>query len=316
VTLLLAVDGGQTGLRMSIVRDGRPGETAEVGGFAPGTGDESLAIAAAVDEARATLDAAGPVDRICLGLTGAPGDLERQRRLVALLSERLGGAQVALGGDMVTAHAGALAGQAGVVVAAGTGTVVLGVAGDGAAHRADGLGYLLGDDASGFAIAQAAVRAALRALEDRGPQTTLTAAAAAYFGDLEDLPYRLRTSASPVAAIAGFAPDVAAAARAGDGVASTIWAEAATRLVDTTASVVRRTFPHAEPGSVALSHTGRLLRARDLLLEPFLAELAARCPAACHRAPAGDALDGAARLAAHGLGRHAGLMHATEGWTG
>jgi glucosamine kinase len=312
VSALLAVDGGQSGLRMAVVEGGRVGRIAQAEGFTHGAGDRVPAIAAAVMEARAALGPAEPVERICLGLTGAPGTRELQGRLGALISERLDGAAVWLGADMVTAHAGALAGEPGVVVAAGTGAVALGVDAGGAAHRADGLGYLLGDDGSGFAIGRAGVRAALRARESRGPATALEHAAAAFFGGLDDLPHRVYSSAAPVRELAAFAPAVAIAARGGDELARAIWSDAADRLVATTAAVLARAFPGAALGSVAVSRSGRLFDVEDLLLEPFKARLAARCAAARYEEPLGDSLAGAAWLVDRGLGPYAGLMHATE----
>jgi glucosamine kinase len=314
VSVLLAVDGGQTALRMAVVEGCVPGRVVEVGGFTHATGDESLAVAAAVSDAVAALELDGGVTRICLGLTAAPATQELRSQLAGLLAERLGGAHVALGPDMVTAHAGALDGAPGVVVAAGTGAVVLGLGADGTAHRADGLGYMLGDDGSGFAIARAGLRAALRAHERRGPATALQESAAAFFGPLDELPSRVRTSTSPVAAVASFTPQVAAAARAGDEVAARIWREAAGSLVETTIAVVRRVFRDASAASVAVSHAGRLFDAQDLLLEPFKRELAERCAEARHVEPIGDPLAGAARLVDRGLGPYASLMYATEGW--
>jgi glucosamine kinase len=310
VSALLAVDGGQTGLRVALVEDGRPARVTELGGYSHADG--SLGVATAVAQACEAFNVTR-VLRICLGLTGAPRAHELKDHLGALISERLGGADVWLGGDLVTAHAGALGGEPGVVAAAGTGAVVLGLAADGSACRADGLGYLLGDDGSGFAIGRAGVRAALRAREARGPQTALLDAATAFFDGLDDLAHRVYASPSPVRDLAAFAPAVADVARAGDAVALAIWREAAERLADSTVSVVRRTFPDAAGGSVAVSHSGRLFGAQDLLLEPFKQAIAERCPEARHREPLGDSLMGAARLVQHGLGRYAALMHTTEG---
>jgi N-acetylglucosamine kinase-like BadF-type ATPase len=312
VSARLAVDGGQGALRMAVVEHGVPARVAEADGFTHRSGDGLLAVASAVSQARAALAVVDPVERICLGLTGAPATLELRRRLGALISDRLDGAEVMLGPDMVTAHAGALDGAPGVVAAAGTGSVVLGVAADGTAHRADGLGYLLGDGGSGFAIGRAAARAALRARESRGPGTALEEAAERHFGPLAGLSHRLYSSATPVRDLAAFTPAVATAARAGDELARATFADAVTDLAATTASVLRRTFPAAEPGSVAVSHSGRLFAIEDLVLEPFAAALAEHCPQARLEPPLGDSLTGAARLVERGLGPYATLMHTTE----
>jgi glucosamine kinase len=313
VSAVLAVDGGQTALRMALVEGGRPGRPVEVGGYSHASADGYEGIAAAVAEARGKLGVAGAVRRICLGLTGAPEPAELRARLASLVSRALGDAEVWLGPDMVIAHAGALGGAPGVVVAAGTGTVVLGVAEDGTAHRADGLGHLLGDDGSGFAVGRAGLRCALRAREGRGPATALEAAAGRFFGGLEGLSHRIYRSVTAVSEVASFAPEVARVARDGDPLAAGIWREAATQLVASVAAVVRRTFPDAPAGGVAVSYAGRLFRVEDLLLEPFRAGLAEHCPAAALRPPMGDGLAGAAALAAHGLGRYAPLMHTTRG---
>jgi glucosamine kinase len=313
VSALLAVDGGQSGLRVAVVEDGRPAELTELAGFSHGASDGWQAVASAVARARDALSVDERVERVCLGLTGAPRPRPLKEKLGALISDRLDGAEVWLGGDMVTAHAGALAGEPGVVVAAGTGVVVLGVAPDGTAHRADGLGYLLGDDGSGFAIGRAGVRAALRAREGRGPRTALLAAATSFFGGLDDLAHRVYASPTPVGDLAAFAPDVAEVARQGDDVARAIWREAVDHLIASTVAVVRRTFPDALAGGVAVSHSGRLFLVEDLLLAPFRQALGERCPEAAYREPAGDALAGAARLVQDGLGRYGALMHTTQG---
>ena len=313
MSALLAVDGGQTALRVAVVESGRPGELTEVAGFSHGSANGWLDVACAIAQARDALGVRDRIERVCLGLTGAPRPRELKQRLGALISDRLDGAEVWLGGDTVTAHAGALGGAPGVVVAAGTGAVVLGVTGDGSAHRADGLGYLLGDEGGGFEVGRAGIRAALRAREARGPQTALVEAATAFFGDLDDLPHRIYASVTPVRDLATFAPEVAHVARAGDEVAAAIWLDAVDGLLTSTIAVVRRTFPAAAPGSVAVSHSGRLFLVDDLLLEPFKSGIAERCPEARYREPLGDSLSGAARLVQDGLGRYASFMHTTHG---
>lgn len=59
-------------------------------------------------------------------------------------------------------------------VVAGTGAAAIRVAGGTVVASSDGLGWLLGDGGSGFWIGQHAARAALGALDGRGPATVLT----------------------------------------------------------------------------------------------------------------------------------------------
>ena len=92
-------------------------------------------------------------------------------------------------------------------------------------------------------------------------------------------------SADPVAVIAGFARDVADAARDGDERRAAIW-EAAGRELARTAAAARDRLGIDGP----VSYAGGLFDAGELLLAPLRAELGDV------RAPLGDALDGAARL--------------------
>ncbi len=290
MTVDVAVDGGQSRLRLGVVVDGTVRDVVEQDGFRYRPSEDPIdstlrAVCAAVD-GRA-------VGRMALGLTSAPSTVDSTRRLARAVLDAVGADEVLIASDMVSAHAGALGGGPGVVLAVGTGAVCLGVNGDRVA-RADGFGYLLGDDGSGFAIGRAGVAAALRAREGRGAATSLVGALDREFADVPDFPHGIYSTVSPVASLASFTHAVAAAARSGDAVASGIWQRAAERLVTTTVSVVRRCFSAAE--AVPVSHAGRLFDVTDLLLEPYRAGLAAQCPAARVQAPAGTPLDGAACL--------------------
>ncbi|WP_345964448.1 BadF/BadG/BcrA/BcrD ATPase family protein [Streptomyces sp. BRB040] len=123
-----------------------------------------------------------------------------------MLLEDLAVREAAVTSDAVTAHAGALGGRAGVVLAIGTGSVAVGIGADGAYARVDGWGPLLGDDGSGARIGTAGLRAALRAHDGRGPATSLLNAAAGLFGDLERLPARVGRDGNPARTAASFAP--------------------------------------------------------------------------------------------------------------
>ncbi|WP_053206923.1 N-acetylglucosamine kinase [Jiangella muralis] len=306
MSLELAVDGGQTNLRMALVRDGVAVEITHAGGFAYSAETDLLdSVANAVTEAYEGLGSPAGVRRICLGLTAAPLQPDRRRRLAARIRDRLGDPEVWLGPDMVTAHAGALGGAAGVVTTAGTGVVCLGIAADGGTHQADGHGYLLGDSGSGFSIGRAALRAVLAARDGRGPATALTEAAQDALGDLAGLSQRVYTSPAPVRMVARCTPWVAAVARDGDPVARGIWADAVDSLVATTAAVLARSFP--SPARVPVSYAGGLFAMEDLVRRPFADAIRARCPGVEVREPLGNPLDGAVRLLA-GLGPYTPLM--------
>ena len=76
--------------------------------------------------------------------------------------------------DVVAAHAGAFAGEPGIVVSAGTGAITLGADEFGEKFYADGWGPVLGDEGGGYWIGVEALRAVCRALDGRAHPTRMT----------------------------------------------------------------------------------------------------------------------------------------------
>jgi N-acetylmuramic acid 6-phosphate etherase len=259
--VILAVDLGKTSCR-----------AAASGRRAEGAGAPGLAAPGGVRAAEAAILAVGrefgPVDEVIVGAAGALAAPDAARALGDALLASLRAQRVAVTSDAVIAHAGALDGESGVVLIAGTGVVALAIGADGALRTADGWGPWLGDEGGGAWIGAAGLRAALRAHDGRGPSTTLLDAARARFGAPETWPARLPDAA----AVAAFAPDVLAARR--DAAALAIVSAAAEALAATARAV--GAGPVAMVGGLA---GVQALRDRlDLV------------PAA------GDALDGALRL--------------------
>ena len=139
--------------------------------------------------------------------------LARRLRRVARRVEVLSDAQIA--------HLGALGVGAGVLILAGTGSIVIGRNAAGRWARAGGFGPLLGDEGSGFWLGRAWLRATTQG-EDFLPAR------------------RLIQAPDPVRRIAALAPGVIARARRGDGRARRIVAEAQRDLAAQTVEVVRR----------------------------------------------------------------------------
>jgi N-acetylglucosamine kinase-like BadF-type ATPase len=232
-----------------------------------------------------------PVDTVCLGLTGFPPDPAVAAQLAEHIAKSLPAREVRLTQDMVTAHAGALPDGYGVVVAAGTGLVCLGVDRDGTWRKVDGHGYLFGDAGSAFAIGRAGLAAVQRARDGRGPSTTLT-------GTDPD-PISLYPSPTLVADVAAFAPEVFRHAP-NDVVAQAIVDQAARDIADT----IHAALPAADDVPVAL--VGGLFEgAGDQLLAPIRAALS---PQALLTPPAGSSLDGAERLATGDLTPYTDLV--------
>jgi N-acetylmuramic acid 6-phosphate etherase len=258
---VLAVDLGKTSCRAAV--DGRRAEGAGAPGLAAPGG-----VRAAEAAILALAPGFGPVDEVIVGAAGALAAPDAARALADALLASLRAHRVAVTSDAVIAHAGALGGEPGVVLVAGTGVVALAIDANGVLRTADGWGSWLGDEGGGAWIGAAGLRAALRAHDGRGPFTTLLDAARARFGAPKTWPAQL----TDARALASFAPDVLAAA--GDATALAIVSAAAGALAATARA--------AGDGPVAmvggLAGYNALRQHLDLV------------PAA------GDALDGALRL--------------------
>jgi N-acetylmuramic acid 6-phosphate etherase len=261
--VILAVDLGKTSCRAAA--GGRRAEGAGAPGLAT-PGGARAAQAAMLAIARDF----GPVDEVIVGAAGALAAPDAARALADALLASLRTERVAVTSDAVTAHAGALGGQPGVVLIVGTGVAALAIDANGALRTADGWGPWLGDEGGGAWIGSAGLRAALRAHDGRGPATTLLDAARARFGAPETWPAQL----TGAAALASFAPDVLAAQ--GDA--------AARAIVSAAAEALAATARAAGDGPVAM--VGGLAGIDALRAQLDL------IPAA------GDALDGALRLGA------------------
>src|SRR5205085_1278058 len=78
----------------------------------------------------------------------------------------------------------------GIVIIAGTGSIVYGRNQRGEAARAGGWGHLIGDEGSGYWIGREALAAVMRAEDGRGPSTRMTADILEFFtvADVSRLP--------------------------------------------------------------------------------------------------------------------------------
>jgi glucosamine kinase len=290
---VLAVDAGQTEIRAALSADGAPARTAVAPGvIRMGAGIGREGIAEPLLEAVAALGPLPePAPPAAIGLSGfeALGE-EDLAWLGATLRERLGVERLAIATDGLTALFGAIGRRDGVVVAAGTGTACLARRGERFA-KVDGWGSLLGDAGSGFAIGRAGLDAALRAHDGRGGSERLMSAAMRRFGTIEGLPERVYAEPVPTRAVAAFAADVTAEARAGDEPSRAILTDAAHELVISACAALSRLFEPYEPALV--SYTGNVFQAGELIVAPFMRELEARRPGTQVVEPSGDPLAGA-----------------------
>ncbi|AWM39698.1 N-acetylmuramic acid 6-phosphate etherase [Gemmata obscuriglobus] len=264
--VVLGIDGGGTG---TVALLAVPDAGAEGGWRLLGRGEAGPsnrhavgtdAALAALNEATTKAFAAAHLPRAsvraaCLGLAGAgrPGDQEIVREWAARV--RLSAAVEVVEDAALLLAAGTPDGV-GVAVVAGTGSMAYGRRADGTTTRAGGWGPLLGDEGSGYSLALAGLRAAVRAADGRIAPTPLTerllaALKLARPQELVEFVYR----GCDRAALAALAPVVLDVAEEGDPAADHIVREAAGELAAAAAAAAKAlgfgaSFPVALAGGV------------------------------------------------------------------
>jgi len=269
-TFYLGVDGGQSST-VAMIADpsgavrgmGRSGPCNHVTGPAARAKFE-MAIGGAVSEAccAATLDCATTVfAAACFGFSGGPADKDAFTRNLV----RAG--QYRITHDAEIALSGATAGDPGIIMISGTGSIAYGRNAAGETARAGGWGYVYGDEGSGFDLTRQALRAALRHEEGWGPETMLRdlllrATGAASAGDLLHRFYTMEFSRSAIAALARL---VSEAADEGDAEAQRLLFDAASQLVNYVEGVHHRLF--APTQEVPIAYLGGVFKSRPVLEE-------------------------------------------------
>jgi N-acetylglucosamine kinase-like BadF-type ATPase len=269
--LLLAADVGNSKTDLALLRaDGTVlaavrGPTAShqrVGLTAGGTALDELVVRARV---AAGLDpTARPAADLAV-VCAAGADFPDEERRLARLCERRGLAARALVRNDTHAalRAGTDAGW-GVAVVCGAGINCLGVSPDGREARFAALGPISGDWGGGHALGMAALAAAVRARDGRGPRTALEQLVPARYGlrrpvDVTLAIYRGRLDEDRLLELA---PDVFAGAGEGDDVARAIVERLADEVVAMVAAALRRLHLLRSRPSVVLA--GGIFRADDV----------------------------------------------------
>jgi N-acetylglucosamine kinase len=239
---------------------------------------------------------ASDVTAIGLGMAGVdrPGDPEIIEDILARIADFK---RIVIANDAETALVGGVGRRHGIVLIAGTGSIAYGVNGHGEARRADGWGYLVGDEGSAHWIGVQGLRSVARAHDGRGPATALTSALVSHLGlsDIQVMVTLVYGKSFGVPELAGLAPLVSQAARQDDAVAQEILREAGRRLNRTLKAVVDGLDMRREAFSLVLA--GGVLRARDLVYQTVSETVGEIAPLAEVTEPRHDAAVGAALLA-------------------
>jgi len=270
--MFLGVDAG--GTKTVAVLANEKGQIVGYGKAGPGNYQAvglKTSIEAITSAVRTALASAGTSARpklAVLGLAGVgrPLDYERLKRALSGL-KLFKDTELFITNDAHIALVGAVGQEYGVILIAGTGAIAFGINQSGEQARADGWGYLLGDEGGGYWIGLEALRAALRDYDGRGPSTLLSQYLCqrleiTHPADLVEWAYHNKPSVSTIAALAEI---VFTAAAQGDRVAMRILHQAGTALGRTAASVILRlnlvdkAFPFVTLGGLLKGETSVLL---------------------------------------------------------
>jgi N-acetylglucosamine kinase-like BadF-type ATPase len=286
----LSIDGGQTGTRLRLRNSS--GILAETEG--PGVLTDRPVVDQLTELAVALARTTGSrIDELAVGTSGLTPAAANPEALLAA-TRGIGVQRVALAHDSITGYLAANGTDPGVMLAVGTGVVILALS-ESAVAKVDGWGSLLGDAGSGYWIGRAGLDAALRAFDGRAPHTTLEAIAVERFGPLDEVYMVVQASPTRVSLIASFCRDVVDAAAAGDETARGIVTAAGGELAHSAASALRRVG--WQPGQPArVGAVGALATHAAPVREALVAGLAARVPGATLEQPLGRPLDGVQAL--------------------
>ena len=299
--LRIGIDGGATTTRAVVIDENQnvcgrgeaPSSNAYSVGWEQAVGNVMAAITSALQTAQAT---GSDVDFLGLGLAGACTQTEQQQwrdALLPVMQRASISPNLVIDEDVVAAQKGAFGGETGAVCIAGTGANCFGINARGDRARADGLGPLLGDRGSGYAIGEAALRTICLmndgciAASELLPQVL----SALQVESIDHLVQRVYAPDFEKSQVAALFPVVLSLSAQGDAEAIRILRKAGTELALTTASVLKQ----LEIERVAV--TGGVISRQSPVRETFETTLAQHIPNVHVCEPRFDAAIGAALLA-------------------
>ncbi|MFN0206386.1 MAG: N-acetylglucosamine kinase [Planctomycetota bacterium] len=284
MNLFVGVDGGGTKTRAVVADLNHNVLASGAGGPSNAASQPMERVIASIREA---VDAAlslasiprAQIQQFGFGLAGAES-LEIRSRILAALEREFNTTNITLSTDARAALAGAAPDlhNPAMILIAGTGSVAFARDRTGREARAGGLGWLIGDEGSGFWIARRALEAVLRELDGRGGKTFITNLLAEKFSVKESVllekiinnVYRMDAIPGNVSSLFPLVPEAAAA---GDAVALSILNDAARELGWLVTAVVEKLQLQNE--TLQISLLGGLWSAREWL-EPPVREMAKR----------------------------------------
>jgi glucosamine kinase len=241
------------------------------------------------------------IGAVVAGLAGAGRILDQHHIMDRLLEvSRLRNVhleKVSIESDARIALEGAFGGNPGLVVIAGTGSIVYGKDERDKIFRAGGWGRLIGDEGSGYAIGREAFRAVAKIYDGHGDKTKLV--------KLFDEKFGLNSQDAIIDAIyrenydfASVVPVVMEAASKGDPVAKKIFIRACSDLVEVIEIVVRKMNKGKKnPPKRSLAFVGNILMRENFYLRKIRSTLKREIPGLSLRNAESSPVVGAALMA-------------------
>lgn len=319
---ILGIDGGGTKTAVCAVDiNGR--ELFRMSGGSLNVNGESAAKVQHTLEAllrEATVRAGGNTELAAVGIGAAGISNPHMEPVLRAGAEQAGfRGTLVITGDHMSALAGALGPEGGILVIAGTGSICVGRTQAGREARAGGRGHILDDEGSGYAIGRDILRAVVQAADGRRKCTCLTELAYGRLGisSLEELIQYVYRPDLPKSGIAMLAELLEEGCRQGDGACLEIQESAAEGLVclaTATAAQLGLTG-----GRLALA--GSVLQKNAGIRSAFERRLSKALPGFRTALPEKDAAWGAALLAGEALYRsrmagNADWLKNLEKWAG
>ena len=204
------------------------------------------------------------------GLPAHGEDSKIQPMLDVIPEAFLGHRRYACGNDMICGWAGSLAGEDGINIVAGTGSIGYGER-QGLSARSGGWGEVFSDEGSAYWIAVQGLQAFSRMSDGRLPQGPLYDLMVQEFAlatDLDLCAHIYSRSTPQRDRIAAVSRLIAVAAANGDQASRLIFTQAGHELAEIVDSI-RRRLAYRPGERVSLSYSGGVFQSGDLILEPF-----------------------------------------------
>jgi glucosamine kinase len=294
MSLFLAIDAGGTKTRCLLANESQVLGRATTGSvklMRVGAAEASARLRAMLTEVSLTAGVSlGDITQTCIGLAGLTIDAVREWA-EREIGDAVGGTLL-LAGDEEIALDGAFRGGPGILIIAGTGSNVLGRAAVGEMYHAGGWGPALGDEGSGFWIAQEALRAGFWA-KDRGVATNLLTEIGEFWGAKSVGEIVEMANARPGPDFPALTPVVVRCAEAGDELAAAVLERAGVELAEQVALVALKMQESGPQREIEAAYTGSVLEHISPVRSAMIEALKTSSPTVKVLEGAVDSLEGA-----------------------